>query len=76
MRALSMMENVNPTTGSINDDNDNQYLDYVLNNISSPVFGNFVNSRRSVGTSATIDDDGNPSLLKKMVEFNLMMFLK
>ena len=65
MRALSMMENINATTGSINESKDTQYLDTILNNISSPVFGNFVNSRRSVGTSATIDDDGNPSILSR-----------
>ena len=76
MRALSMMENVNPTTGSISDDNNNQYLDYVLNNISSPVFGNFSNSRRSDRHPLPLTMMVILHFYKKMVVLDLMMFQK
>jgi hypothetical protein len=58
MRALSIIDNISrkgsdeeDTTTS--DEKRSQYYDTILDNISNPVFGNFVNSKRSTGTSAS-----------------------
>ena len=66
MRALSMIENVNHNSETPENSENKNYLDAILQNISSPVFGNFVNSKKSEGTTSTIDPiSGQPGKLER-----------
>jgi len=66
MRALSMIENTNNMSGSLDDEENENYLDAILQNISSPVFGNFIDSKKSEGTTSTTDPiSGQPGKLQR-----------
>lgn len=60
MRALSSLDNVNSvSSGSLNDEQNKAFYDSILNNLSNPVYGNFVNQGSFEGSAAIYDAIGN-----------------
>ena len=61
MRALSMLENNHQSEESAtpNSETEKSYYDAILNNLTNPIYGNFLAKQKSEGTSATYDSDGN-----------------